>query len=625
MSKAWHHELAALLVLGAAALLAGRPWACSGDQVFIQRDALFSLLAVEHLQEVLVGSRPWDAAWLGWPMQPGFAQADWMAGQALLARPLAFLGMHPLDVYELLVLLGLLATAWACHRTASALLGPGPHTWLAGIIGGLGPLQLSHAQHLNLVHHEWAVGGGLVLALGLTRQRPRVAALGGLLLGLSFQFGLYMGLHAALVGFIVLAVGVVARRPGWRCALASIGGAALGLSLFLPVALAYTHFAATQGATLDPGEVVAESWDLAATLGPMVDAWLHRPLVQEGARRLMDPPNPGYSVLLLAGIGLWQVRRGGWAWASIALVGTVAALLALGPRPAWGGEPIGVPGPYALLSLLPVGDALRAPARWLALANIAAGLLAAAGVMRLTLRLPGALRPVLVVVCALAVLGETPTAESGSRQQLEPPLLYADLDAVPEGPVYEHFQPTVDGCGCEGSPRLAAAIAHGRPLVGGRWARETPALRELENLAGRWPAAEAAELIRILGVPVVIEHPPVLGPPPQGAACQRVDVHRLCVVEPLYQGGLPDETAVEPLGTGPVVGLRFLSPPTQRRLEIRCERERPWRTSTRPWRLVASLRHGQEPPWVDVYLPTACATLPEVSEGSPLPLYRVHD
>ncbi len=610
-------------MLGVATFVAGRPWALTGDRVFHHRDALFGLLAMEHLQEVLVGPRAWDAAWLGWPTQPGFTQADWMAGPALLAAPLEALGIHALDAYAAVVLLGLFATAWVCHRTAQALLGPGPHTWLAGVIGGLGPIQLSHAHHVNLVHHEWAVGGGLLLAAGLTKGRPWLAALGGLALGLAFHFGLYMGLHAGLVAAVILAVAAGTRKLQGRSTAAALGGLALGVLSFLPAAMAYARFAAAQHAQLDAGEIVAESWDLAATMRPMVGAWLHGFLLGEGAARITDPPNPGYLATLLALVGLWRVRRGGWLWLVVVAVGGLAALLALGPVPSWGGISTGLPGPYRLLDFLVAGAPLRAPARWLALSFIAVALLAAAGTLQLTRRVPPWVRGMLVCCAIAVVLGETPIADSGPRAAITPPPLYLGLQAVPEGPLYEHFQPVVDSCPCEGSMRLAAALDHGRPLVGGHWARETASQRELDTLAGRWPAAEAAELMRILAVPVVIEHPPVLGPPPDGAECQRVGDHRLCVVEPLIRGGLPKTESVETLGTGPVVGLRWLEPPTGRRLEIRCERARPWRTSTRPWRLVAMLRQGSEPAWTDVFLPVPCTTVPEVSEGSPLPLYGV--
>jgi hypothetical protein len=616
-------ELPALLVLGAATVVATRPLAWRWDQVLYQRDALFGLLAMKQLQDHLASALPWGEPRMGWPIEPGFAQADWMLGQALLAMPLEALGLHPIDAYRLLVLLGLLATAWVCHLAAQALLGPGPHTWLAGLIGGLGPAQLCHAQHVNLVHHEWAVGGTLLMAIGLARQRPWLAALGGLAVGLGFHFGFYMGLHGLLLAGVLLAVAAIARRIRLAGGLAAGAGLVAGSLSFLPIGLSYARYARQHQAWMDPGELTTESWDLASTLHPISGAWLHRPLLSELATPIMDPPNPGYLAVLMALVGLALVRRRGLVWLGVALAGLLAALLSLGPSLMWDGHEIGLPGPYRLLAALPGGEGLRAPARWLALSFAAVGLFAAAGARGLLSRLPAAWRPVAALPILLLLLGEVPVVETGPREQIQGHSVYLALEAMPAGPLYEHFHGIYGTCHCDGAPRLAEALEHRRPIVGGRWARESAALRAIEGLAGRWPAAEAAEMLSILGVPVVIEHPPVMGSPPSGASCAMVDDHRVCALEPQFPGGLPRESQVETLGHGPVVGLRLLSSPESRRLEIRCERQRPWRTTTRAWKLLAQLRHGAQPPWLDVYLPTPCPTVPEISEGSPLPLYAV--
>src|SRR4029450_4360778 len=86
------------------------------------------------------------------------------------------------------------------------------------------------------------------------------------------------------------------------------------------------------------------------------------------------------------------LRRGRTAAAPRA-VGTfyvVAALLmwmlALGPSPALFGEPIGIPGPYALLMGLPGFNGMRVPARLWMLSVLCLAVLAAVAVARIESR-----------------------------------------------------------------------------------------------------------------------------------------------------------------------------------------------------------------------------------------------
>ena len=222
-------EALALGVLVLATVILCWPWALSGQHVFVQWDALFTQLALDHLQRSLVGEQTLLSAPFGWPMQDPMTQSDWLLGQALLGLPLRLFGTSPARIHNLLILAGLFGTAWGCHRTAHALLGPGPHTWVAGIIGGLSPLHMAHAQHLNLVHHEVMVVGGLLMAVGLMKGRIVHAAAGGLMLGTAAHFGAYMGAQALLVAAVVMGCCAAWRKTSWRPWAMAIGGLFLGL------------------------------------------------------------------------------------------------------------------------------------------------------------------------------------------------------------------------------------------------------------------------------------------------------------------------------------------------------------------------------------------------------------
>jgi hypothetical protein len=517
LAPATRRELVALLVLGLVVLAATRHLVLEPGLALRDPHALRDLLALEQLQRLVTGQQAWGDAWLGWPAAPSVAQADWLLGQALLDLPVAALDLG--TRYALLALLGMLATAWLAHRIATAWLGSGPHSWVAGAFAGLAPVLLGLGTPLGLVHSEAVLGGALLLGSGLSGRRPLRAGLGGALLAGSPHLGWQHGAHGVV---LLLVLSVLAIRRSWgdgRSLGAASAGLLLGLVSLLPPALATLDYACGHQA----------SW---------------------------SPSLPGQR---------WWV-----------------------------------------LAVMAAGLALAAGMRWRGLA-----------------RIPPAWQPLPAVLLLGCLLAALPSPGAGDRPTPGIPEVYLGLDAAPPGPLYERFTHMPERCACDPGPRLAAALLHGRPIVGGHWAWDDPGLVALEATARRFPEAQAAELLGILGVTMVIEHAPLSGAPPDGTSCQRVGDHRLCAIEPLFPQGLPREDEVQPLGHGPVVGVRLLELPSADRLELRCPGQRPWRTTTHAWEVVAKLRHGAEPPWFDLYLPQPCSTVPEISEGSPLPLYTV--
>lgn len=427
-------------------------------------------------------------------------------------------------------------------------------------------------------------------------------------LGLAGRYGLL-----ALLGMVAtawlghrVAVAWLGSGPESWVAGAFAGLAPLLLGLGTPIGL--VHSEATLAGALLLGSGLAAKGPRRSGLGAA--------LLMLGAHLGWQHGLHGV-VLLLALAGLAIARR----WGDRRSLG--AAMLGL----ALGGASL-LPPARAALTLAINHHATWSPAlpgqRWWVLPVMAAGLALAAAMRRHGLaRIPPAWQPlpVLGVLAVLLVLLPSPRVGAGPAPGI--PEIYIGLEAAPPGPVYERFTRMPERCACDPAPRLAAALLHGRPLAGGHWAWEHPGLASLEATARHFPEAQAAELLRILGVAMVIEHAPLSGSPPAGASCQRVGDHRLCALEPIFPEGLPEDHELRTLGHGPVVGLRLLKAPAADRLEIRCDGQRPWRTSTEAWEVVAKLRHGAEPPWLDILLPEPCATVPELSVGSPLPLYAV--
>lgn len=492
------------LVLALLTTWLARP-ALGGEMAFIWQDALFSEIALHHLQGVMLHGGDWRALPLAWPLPDPVTQTDWMLGQAIVGLPLAILGVEPLRVYVGVSLLGLLTTALACDRVAAALLGEGPHTWAAGVTGGFGAAQVLHAPHANLVWHAFGPLAALLLIAGLRRDRAALCALAGALPPLAFHFGVYLGLHAALV--FAIAVPFAAARAGGtrRGWLAVASGVVIGAATVLPVARVYLD--AAPAARLDLVELVREALDLGHPSGPP-----------------NDPLLPGAGMAALAVVGMWAKRRGGWPWALAAVVGLAALVFALGPAVQWRGRVLAEPAPWgALLHLVPALASLRAPARWLTVFALALSPFAAAGVAYAAARsrVAGGLA-LLLVVHDLRV----PPFGQLRRVASDPSYDLLVGTAIP-GPVLDHAVGA-----CHGGPRrVAAVLAHGHALVGGHYARETQALAAANRLADAWPSAATVAWLRETGVRLVFDHPP-LPRAPDGATCETSRGHRLCVLAP---------------------------------------------------------------------------------------------
>jgi hypothetical protein len=121
---------------------------------------------------------------------------------------------------------------------------------------------------------------------------------------------------------------------------------------------------------------------------------------------------PGVFVTLLALVALTPIARatsaGRWRWAYAAMA-LVALAISLGPSPAAWGRPMPVPGVYAwLLSVVPLFDVMRVPARFGLLVLLAVSVLAAIGAAALGARLTAGRRWIAaVVVCAMTVIEGT--------------------------------------------------------------------------------------------------------------------------------------------------------------------------------------------------------------------------
>ena len=607
----------ALLVLAAAVLGVTAISLNPGARVFLWDDAMFTALAAEHLQGVLLHGGDWTRGPFAWPIDGSVSQVDWLLGPALLGLPARLLGVAAIDSANVVVALGLLLTTLAWWAVARLLLGRGPHTWLAALAGGLHPLALTQAPYLNLVHRELVVLGPLLLGLGLHRRAPAIAFGGGALAALAGWFGFYQGAQALVVTAIVLGAAGLARVGDRRAWLAASVGLGIGALTMLPVAVVYQQTATLQGVSPDLRSLAGEAWDLShpLLLGRGSTPAATAPLGQgSGSAIALAAP----WLLVLAGVGLRYLpgQRPRWAWLAILLTGLVGAWLALGPTPS---GPLAPPPLYRLLMGVPGLSNLRAPSRWLVLPLGAIALLAALGARELvgllTRRWPRAgvvaLLPPLLFCLGLRSLPGEP------RAIVTPDPVYVALEGLPPGALVEVTNRGASmACSCTLGQRFHAAMLHRRPLVGGVYARRLQSLVELDRALQGWPSPEVVALMRRIGATVVIEHSLGPAPDPSVARCTQDERHRVCaLVAPTIPLPAPDALGVvtEP----PVTALRWTSGQAPRdTVRIRCGEEEQT-VSVRPWQALTALRYGPSSPTLEVVLPTPCAVAPTVSAGHP--------
>lgn len=623
------HRLVVLALLLALAAVAMGPVAWPGRALWPWSDSLATALQLDAMHRALLGEGDWTRGALAWPLDGAVTQVDWLGGPALLSLPLHLLGLGALEKHALVCMLGMALGAWACHRVAQALLGPGAHTVVAALVGGFHPLTLGHLPYANLAHGEVKVIGALALGAGLSQRRPGLAALGGLALGGAGWFGFYQAAQAGLVGAILLLVAALARQGDRRSWLAALGGLGLGALSLGPVLQVYMEFQALHGVHIDAQALVAESWD------PGIPLRFGEGSTPGGGGAASGG---GWSLgsagvvlgLGLALVGLPSLRRHPgprWPFLALGLIALGAAALALGPELVWRGRRLGVPGPGRLLALIPGMDGLRAPVRWLGVAWMAMGVLSAHGALRLAARLPRLPAPLVPGLLAgiLALLFVRPVAsEPQDSLTLQP--IYAQVDARPEaGAILDLLPPggRTDLCACHLGHRLRGAMEHHRPLVGGLYARRVQALLNLNRMTLAWPAPETVELLRRVGVGQVLEHAPRGELQQEGISCQSASGHRLCTLTPLEPPLLAPED-LEVVQAPPVQALRWRrTPKTSGALQITCDGEKLSFPVTM-WRTLTLIQRGSEGAALEIQLGRTCARSVEVAGHAPL-LLRARD
>ena len=349
---------------------------------------------------------PLTTAWWNAPAfypSPGvLAFSENLLGLAPITAPIIALTHSPLTGYNAAFLLSYLFSGLAAYWLAFVLTRRHDASFVAAAAFAFAPYRLSHTQHLQLLSSYW-----IPVAIGALHQyvaapRRRWAALfaaSWLLQALACGYYLFF-----LSIFVLLWLGWFGSGRLTRRAWVRLAGAWLvAVCLLAPVLLGYRSIHALYGFKRSPVEVVNYSADLAGLWSVSPDSLLWGRTLRTGAGAESEI-FPGLTIVALLIGGLWMRRGrpapGRRAVGTFYLVATLLMwMLALGPRPALFGAPVGIPGPYALLMRLPGFNGMRVPARLWMLAVLGLAVLAAFVIARIESRRARRL------VAALATLG----------------------------------------------------------------------------------------------------------------------------------------------------------------------------------------------------------------------------
>ncbi len=401
------------------------------------------------------GSEVYGHAWVWW--WHGEALPSWPAGTPLgwASDPWPVIDPLPTVLGGLLGRLIGYTLAWnvlAVAGIAGAFAGGaflarrcGGEPLVGGVVLALGPIVLgSFGSGLS---EDWAIGL-VAVALGLLVSGPGWMA--GLFLGLSSWCGLYLALGGALAALWLGGWRILRDRTSWRSVLA---GGALAVLLTLPALALQGERIEGEGhrAGAHP-EQVEPLWKLNPWKGSDIASFLTpgREDPQDALLR-RHPTYLGFLALALAVLG----GRSRW-WPVLA----GAALLALGERLRFAGQPLGLDNPFVVGArvLVPGFDLVNHHARLFLVGQVALAALASVGARRLAQRVDrriivGCLAAELLLFSPQALPLPTTEAAVASIFSALPEAGGAVLVVPPAGPGIAYQRP------------LYEQRAHGRPLL----------------------------------------------------------------------------------------------------------------------------------------------------------------
>lgn len=444
------------------------------------------------------------------PSRTTLAYSDHLLLQSAALVPLYLATGSVVLCYNALLLLSLVASAWAMFALIRTLTGDFRAAVLAGLVWGFWPYHFAHLIHVQLQGLYFVPLAFLFLHRVMAGSRWRDACLLGVMVALSAATSVYYGVIGAVglsVAAVVLAAGVGRLRNAalWtRLALAVVVGAVLVAPFVWP----YLQVQRREGfaRNLYQASLNAARPRHYAQVPPDNLLYGRTGLLRPGAAAGSDdrpPAGPerelfvGFAIVALAAAGLWTSWRRNRHAAAMMFLGVAATgfVLSLGPE--------GVRPLYAFLHDHVFGfQAIRAPARFSVLVTFGLAGLAALGLTSLGVSRPRVAW--LAIACVLLEYANAPLAWVPAPASDTP---VSQWLARADGPGAVVYLPL--GLDADNTPFMVESVAHGRPIVNGYSGQRPSVFPGLVDTLRSFPDAASLWTLRDLAVRFVVSPHPI--------------------------------------------------------------------------------------------------------------------
>jgi len=418
-------------------------------------DPLFSMWRMAWVQHQIVAApRHLFDANIFYPLEATLTYSDAMILPAALAWPLAWMHIHPVVAYNLVLLASFIASGVATYSLVRAFGWGEMAAWFAAVAFMLSPFRMSHFSHLELQMTMWMPIVVLSVWRVMKDGSRRYAA--WLILGLAAQwyssmyYGLFLTLYAAGFGAVLAIAWRVPPRRMAYCV------AAICVAAALVVPLVYVYAQSTPARGIRSPEVIGAFSAVAADYlrpgsgSPAYRAFLPRFVHAE--RALF----PGLATILLAAAGAWPPLTA--TRVAFIVAGVVAFDGSLGLH--------GILYPF-LYKLFPALQSVRVPARFAVLVVLTLAVLAGGGAARLISRVSGQWqRAGAAAFLTLALLVDGWPLYDRLPMWQSPPSIYAALPAH-DAVLFEFPVHSPADRFAENLPYMYFSMWHWTPMVNG--------------------------------------------------------------------------------------------------------------------------------------------------------------
>jgi hypothetical protein len=451
-------------------------------------DPLFSMWRMAWVRHQLVSDpRHLFDANIFYPLPAALTYSDSMLLPALLSAPLAWLHLHPVIAYNLVLLAAFVLSGVSAYWFVRSLGSNAIAGWITAVAFTIAPFRVNHFSHLELQMTMWMPVVLLSIQRVLANGSRRYAGLLVVSLAAQWYSSMYYGLFLTLYAIVFAAVLAIASKVPPRRVALGFGAICIAGLLVLPLVYIYAQSTPARGVRA-PEVVAAFSAVPSDYLKPGTGNPVYRPFLPRfvHAERALFP---GLVPPLLAVAAIWPPLTVGRV--AMLAAGVVAFDGSLGLH--------GVVYPH-LYTWIPAFQSVRVPARFAILVVLTLSVFAGAGAARVLSRVASPWKRVGATACLTLVL----VAEGWPRYDRlpmwqSPPSIYSALPAngavLFEFPVHspaDRFS--------ENLPYMYFSMWHWTPMVNGYSGFIPASYQALVEATSTFPADAALDYLARIGV-----------------------------------------------------------------------------------------------------------------------------